>query len=58
MFLRDDVIYQSDEGNLISVSLCVGDTMDPDEYKVPKVLDDWVGSPPNIEKGEPDFDKV
>ena len=38
--------------------LQVGDTMDPDEVKVPKARDDWVDSDTNIAKGEPNFEKV
>ena len=35
-----------------------GDTMYPDEFKVPKAPDDWVDPPPNTENVEPTFDKV
>ena len=35
-----------------------GDTMNPDEVKVPKAPDDWVEPAPNTAKGEPTFDKV
>ena len=41
-----------------SVFLHVGDTMEPDEFKVPKPPYDWVEPAPNIAKGESTFDKV
>ena len=41
-----------------SVFLHVGDTMEPDEFKVPKPPHDWVEPAPNIAKGESTFDKV
>ena len=40
------------------VLLHAGDTIDPDEVKVPKSPDDWVQPTPNTEKVEPTFDKV
>ena len=40
------------------VLLHVGDTMDPDEVKVPKPPDDWVGHDTNTAKGEPTLYKV
>ena len=41
-----------------SVLLHVGDTMEPDEVKVPKPLDYWVEPSPNTTKGVPTFNKV
>ena len=38
--------------------LRVGDTMDPDEVKVPKAPYVWVEPTPKTAKGEPTFDKV
>ena len=41
-----------------SVLLSYGDTIDPDEVKVPKAPYDWVDHPPNTEKEEPTFEQV
>ena len=41
-----------------SVLLRYGDTIDPDEVKVPKAPYDWVDPPPNTEKEEPTFEQV
>ena len=41
-----------------SVLLHAGDTMEPDEFKVPKPLDDWFDPAPNTAKGGATFDKV
>ena len=35
-----------------------GDTMDPDEVKVPKPPDDWVNPSPNTANGGATFEKV
>ena len=41
-----------------SVSLHDGDTMGPDEVKVPKSPDEWAKLPPNTSKGDPTFYQV
>ena len=56
--LGDEGIEQADEGDMNSMFLHVGDTMHPDEVKVPKAPDDWVEPPTNTGKGELNFDKV
>ena len=58
VFLGDDVMEQADEGEMKSALLRVGDTMKPDEVKVPKAPYVWVEPPPKTAKGEPTFDKV
>ena len=50
-FKGDNGIDKADEGEMKSVLIHVGETMDPDEVKVPKPLDDWVGPYPNTSKG-------
>ena len=47
VLLGYDGIYQSDEGGINSVLLHDGDTMDPDEFRVPKPPYGWVDSDPN-----------
>ena len=42
VLLRDDEIYQPDEGDMKYVLLRVWDTMEPDEVKFPKAPYDWV----------------
>ena len=41
-----------------STFIHAGDTMDPDEVKVPKPPYYWVDPSPNTEKGYPTIDKV
>ena len=45
-------------GGVNSMLLHVGDTMDPDEVKIPKAPYDWVEPAPNTSKGDPNFEKV
>ena len=53
-----DRIDQTGEGEMNSVLLHVGFTMDQDEVNVPKLPYDWVESATNTAKGCPTFDKV
>ena len=45
-----DRIEKADEGGMNSRFLHVGNTMDPYEFKVPKLLDDWVDTDPKHSK--------
>ena len=56
--LGDDGTDQADERGMNSMLLHVGDTMDPDEVKIPKASYDWVYPAPNTSKGGANFDKV
>ena len=58
VLLGGDGIDQAGEGEMNSVLLHAGDTMDPDEIKFPKPPDDWVDPAPNTAKGGATFDKV
>ena len=44
-------IDQADKGGMNSMLLLLGDTMDPDEVKVPKSPYDWVDPDLNISRG-------
>ena len=52
-----DRIEQADWDEMKYVLLNFGNNMDPDEFKVPKLPDDWVDPDTNTEKGGPTFDK-
>ena len=58
VLLGYDGIEQADEGEMKSVLIHVGYTMNPDEVKVPKPPDDWVGPASNTAKGGATFNKV
>ena len=58
VLLGDDGIEKTDEGGMKFVLLHVGETMDPDEVKVPKSPYDQVDPPPNTSKGGANFDKM
>ena len=47
LLLGYDGIYQADEGEIKSVLLHVGDTIDPYEVKAPKEPYDWFDPSPN-----------
>ena len=51
VLLGYDGIDQDDEGGMNSMLLHVGETMDPDEVKVPKPPNYWVEPAPNTAKG-------
>ena len=54
----DDGIERADDGEMKYVLLHVGDTMDPDKVKVPKLLDYWLETYSNTSKGGLTLDKV
>ena len=56
--LIDYRIEKCYEGGVNSMLLHVGDTMDPDELKLPKTSDGWVNPDTKTVKGEPAFDKL
>ena len=56
--LGDDGIEKNDKGEIKSVMLHVGDTMERYEFKLPKSPDNWVDPAPNTAKGGPTFDKL
>ena len=58
VLLGYDRIEQAYEGGMKSVLLHGGDTMYPDEVKVPKATDDWVDPDSNTAKGGATFNKV
>ena len=58
VLLGDNRIGEADEGEMSSLLLHIWDTMDPDEFKIPKALDDWVGPTTNTAMGGTTFDKV
>ena len=57
VFLGYDGIDRSDEGDMNSVLIYVGDTMDPGEFKLPKAPDDWFDPSTNTAKGYPNLDQ-
>ena len=58
MLLVDYSIDKADEKEMKYVLIRVGDTIDPNEVKVPKSPDDLVDPTPNTSKGLPNFYKV
>ena len=58
VLLGADGVEQADEGGMNYIMLHVGNTMDPDEFKIPKEPYDWVDPDTYTSKGEPNFDKV
>ena len=53
--LGADGIEKANEGGMNYMLLHVGDTMDPDEFNIPKVPYYWVGPATNTPKREPNF---
>ena len=56
--LGDYGIEQAGEGGIKYMLLHGGDTMDPDDVKVPKSQDEWIELPTNTAKGYPTFEKL
>ena len=55
--LGDDRIGKDHDGDMKYVLLHIGETMEPDEVKVPKAPHELVDPSPNTENGEPTFEK-
>ena len=58
VLLGYDRIDKTDGVDMNSMLINVGETMEPEEVKVPKAPYDWVDPAPKTAKGEPTFNEV